>query len=313
MKEFYKIFTKLIIVLLVVFIADRLFGGLIQKIYFNQKEISQYFKITYSIEKMDAPIVIFGSSRAYHHYISNEFQKEFNMPSYNVGRGGNFMFYQEALLKSILKRYTPDIIILDILPNEFSDKGNIDYDRLSVLLPYYKKHPEIRSIVNLKSPFEKYKSYSETYRFNSLLLPSISGWLDIHKRSQRDTLQGFLPLHGSLKMELKENKSTQPDILDTNKVNAFKTFITLCKQKGIEVYVFISPSYSLNEETNTTVKFASDFTRNAGYYFQSYLEDTTFLNNNSLFKDQLHLNIDGAELYTKKVIQTIKSHRAAKQ
>ena len=37
---------------------------------------------------------------------------------YNAGRDGNFMFYHLAVLKGVLNRYSPKIVILDFVAEE---------------------------------------------------------------------------------------------------------------------------------------------------------------------------------------------------
>ncbi len=80
------------------------------------------------------------------------------MSCYNTGRDGKIIFYNYAVLKSILKRYTPKIAILDFNREEFSNDGE-SYDRLSSLFPYYYNHPEIRPILKLKNPLKKLKLF----------------------------------------------------------------------------------------------------------------------------------------------------------
>ena len=138
-------FSKLIILFLFLFVSDFLIGNLLSYYYFNQKRGADYLT-TYSIDSTKADVLIFGSSRASHHYRPPIFENHLNLTCYNVGRDGSFLFYQYAVLKAVIKRYSPKIIILDFNDGEFS-KDESNYDRISALLPYYKTHPEMRSII----------------------------------------------------------------------------------------------------------------------------------------------------------------------
>ncbi|HXS59927.1 MAG TPA: hypothetical protein VN703_03845, partial [Candidatus Sulfopaludibacter sp.] len=120
-------------------------GNLLRTFYFKQQSGLQC-RTTYSIEKTTANVLIFGSSAANHDYQTNTFTKRLDTSFYNTGRDGISIFYEYAVLKAILKRYTPKIIILDFDQEEFI-KNEASYDRLSALLPYYINHPEIRSII----------------------------------------------------------------------------------------------------------------------------------------------------------------------
>ena len=147
---------KLLVLFITLVFFDFIIGSLLNIFYFKQESGLQY-RTTYSIEKTTADLLIFGSSTANHNYHPGIFQNRLNMSYYNVGRDGKSIFYHYAVLEAVLKRYTPKMIIYDFDEHEFS-KDQESYDRLSSFLPYYKKHPEIRSIVDLKSPYEKYKT-----------------------------------------------------------------------------------------------------------------------------------------------------------
>jgi hypothetical protein len=190
-KGYKKFFIKLFIFLAIVVLFDFAIGAALRHYYFKQESGVQY-RTTYSMEQTKADLVIFGSSRATHHYVPDVFEQRLNMSYYNVGRDGNFIFYHYAVLKSILKRYTPKIIILDISGAEFS-VGQDSYDRLSALLPYYKTHPEIRPIVELKSEYEKIKLASSIYPFNSSIITIALGNAEFNKKRNDDT-EGYVPL-----------------------------------------------------------------------------------------------------------------------
>src|SRR5690606_33173113 len=112
-----------------------------------------------SIKYADAEIMIFGSSRAQHHYDPGSFTSS-SLTFYNTGKDGQGIFYSLAILKSLLSRSSsPKIIILDINLNEVS-KIQDSYNRLAELLPYYNDHAEIQSIIKLKSPLAKFKALS---------------------------------------------------------------------------------------------------------------------------------------------------------
>lgn len=152
-NPFQYFLLKLTVLFAIVFILDISIGSVLRYYYFKQESSSQY-RTTYSIEKTKADILIFGSSRANHHYNPDVFDNRMNLSYYNVGRDGNFIFYHYAVLKGVLKRYSPKIVILDFIHGEFRQNQD-SYDRLSSLLPYYRSHSEMRSIINLKSKYEK--------------------------------------------------------------------------------------------------------------------------------------------------------------
>lgn len=75
--------------------------------------------------------------------------------------------------RSILKRYTPKVIIFNY--NNVTNYISSEYDRLSTLLPFYRSHQEIRDLVLLKGNNEKFKTISIVYPFNSIITTIMVG------------------------------------------------------------------------------------------------------------------------------------------
>ena len=67
-------------------------------------------------DEVDANILIFGSSRAAHHYVPSILSDSLDMSCYNCGLDGNGIIYGYGKLKTITARYYPKIVILDIQP-----------------------------------------------------------------------------------------------------------------------------------------------------------------------------------------------------
>ncbi|HEV8504657.1 MAG TPA: hypothetical protein VGQ53_04625 [Chitinophagaceae bacterium] len=300
-----KILVNLIILFCIIFIIDRVCGGILKGIYFKQDH-GYYYALTYAITKMNSPMVIMGTSRAHHHYIPSELQKAFNMRAFNAGNDDSYIFFQEALLTCILKRYNPNIIILDLLDDEFL-KGSVSYDKLNILLPYCEEYPEIEPLAYLKSPFEKYKAISKIYPYNSAVFEILTGWLNVHNK--RDSLSGFVPLYGVWNKGIQKIKYDSS--IDVCKVQAFESFVNMCKKHGIQLYVFVSPSYGIYDKSNRTLEIAAQLAQKNGYVFHSYLDYSIF-NDPDLFNDPRHLNVKGARLFTNLVIEDLKKSETNK-
>ena len=125
-----KIFLNITIVFTIVFVLDLSIGRTLRYFYFKESS-GLHYRTTFSMDSTKANILIFGSSRATHHYVPEVFESSLKDSYYNTGRDGNGIFYQLAVLRSILKRYNPKVIILDYYPGSLEKKVMIDY------LPYY--------------------------------------------------------------------------------------------------------------------------------------------------------------------------------
>jgi hypothetical protein len=289
------------LVLVVVLVLDFAIGRTLRHFYFKETS-GLHYRTTYSIEETDAEVLVFGASRANHHYVPEVFQDSLKKTFYNTGRDANGIFYQMALLKSVLKRYKPEVIILDYAGS--FDNDRTVYDNISSLLPYYRKHKEIRSEVELRGPYEKIKLLSEIYPFNSQLLTIAIGNMEANKKRNPDN-KGYMPLETTWHPEMRIFNTTKMYAVDSNKVNSLKKFIARAKESGTKVYIVYSPLYqkmALYPEVEICSKICSALK----VPFLDFSRDTFFLNRGDLFYDVMHLNHDGAQIFSGIIADTIK-------
>ena len=222
---------------------------------------------------------------------------------YNAGKEGrNQILYHYAVLQSVLKRYTPKIIILDISLKEIL-KTDENYDWLSSLLPYYKRHPEIRRVVDLKSYVEKYKLISASYPFNSEILTiAKSNGIASNEKEEK----GYLPLEKEWKGPLTTDIPRKPVKIDSIKLRYFEKFIEDCKKVNTRLYVTFSPLYIRYDESPISLIVIREICQHQNIPF--YDHSTEFLNNPSLFQDRSHMNDKGATIYSEKVAKEIKNN-----
>ena len=297
-------FLNVLLLFVIVFAIDQVSGKILKHYYFKQQSGLQY-RTTYSLEKTTAPLLVFGSSKANYHYIPEPFEKELGMEYYNVGRDGCHIFYHYALLKSVLKRYTPKVIILDFT---FSDiqQNEESYERLSCLLPYYSTHPEIRPEVELKSSMEKIKLLSAVYPFNSAAFTIFKGNTSGREDAELKA-KGFVPLLRTWNKPLAApSDTTGINFTDTLKVKYLEFFINDCKAAGIKLFISFSPMYLKYQQSPPPIETAKKIAAAHNIGFYNFLTDTSFTNNPELFSDQSHLNDRGAKVYSEKFVAIIK-------
>ncbi|HVS92012.1 MAG TPA: hypothetical protein VHE59_08285 [Mucilaginibacter sp.] len=297
MKEIKPIITKLLIFFAVMAFLDYVFGTALKKCYFLQKKGYDYLA-TYALDSAKSDMLIVGSSRAAHHYNPAIIQDSLHATVFNAGADGTFMFYYDAILRSALKRYHPKVVIMDLLPDEF-EKGQEAYDHLSLLLPYYSYHPEIRPIIQLRGPYEKYKLLSKTYPYNSKLLSAITTLL--HAKQGVKSYDGYIPLNN--KMVVAEPVMTFKNDIDTLKLAYFKNFINECTANGIKLIVSVSPIY-IKYNPSKSIELGKEICAAHHIPFFNYLHDPDF--GKPMFSDPHHLNSQGADLFTKKFIADIR-------
>lgn len=309
LKEFKHFAYRIFIFLITVVVLDQLCGNLLRVLYFKQKHNSA-FETTYAMEKVKSQVLIIGSSRAKHHYDPKIFEDSLKLSCYNAGRDAEKLFYYDAILKSALKRYHPQIVILDILGDELRT-DSYNYNQITSLLPYYTNHPEIRKIVLLKSPNERLKLLSAIYPFNSLIIPILANTFGGNDKKPETQKNGFSgDMNGTVHKHLE--KTTYDNTIDTTIINTLRSFITDCKEKNVKLYIIVSPCFKryTNQSRSTLI------TRQIADRYQvklwDYSQDIFFISHPQFFNDEIHLNIKGAEIYSKLIASRIATDLRAK-
>jgi len=293
---------KALLLIAIVFLLDFIIGTTLQYFYFKQ-ESGFLYRTTYAIEKTKADVLIFGSSRASRHYNPNIFTNRLHLSCYNVGHDGNFILYQYAVLNAVLKRYQPKQIILDITHGEFAIRQN-DYERLSALLPYYNGHSEIRPIVQLKSPYEKFKNLSFIYPYNSLLFSIAVGNAAFNKQKMKD-IDGYVPIDKFWNESISAPVSLPNYVMDSIKVKTYESFINDCVKNKIKLVIVCSPYLFKTTNSDNSIDLAKAIAIKNKIPFHDFSTDTSFVNHRQLFADSIHLNNGGATIFSNKVIDKI--------
>src|SRR5690606_15132173 len=221
--------------------CDRAVGSFLSYLYFRQ-DSGVLYRSTFAIERTQADLMIFGSSKAVHGYDSRIFSERLKMETYNAGCEGHDILYHYAVLKCNLERgHVPKVVILDIHEGEFI-RREASYDRLSILLPYYERHPEIRDIIEMRSPYEKVKLLSKIYPYNSIIFSIIVGNLEINKERNSDIF-GFIPLSRVWDDTIRYALGNGELEVDSMKLKAYENFIRDCKAHGIKLLIVSSPYF----------------------------------------------------------------------
>lgn len=310
-KRLPSLLIKIIVFLFVLFILDFVFGNILTNLYSKQKP-GDIYNANYSMDSTKEDILIFGASRANHHYVPGIFKKRMNLNCFNTGRDGQIILYNYAVLKSVLQRYSPKIVILDLSRDEFQIEHQ-SYDRLSALNPYYKTHPAIQKIVELRSPYEKYKMISHVYPYNSLIFSMIMGAIQSHKeRKNTHEQNGYIPLFKACNTQLLIDTGYGNKNLDSIKINAYKSFVKDCKKSKVKLYIIISPLFIKYRHQDPSITLVKEIAQENKIPVYNFTNDSLF-NHNLLFADDgTHLNDKGARIFTNQVIDSIMKDQEVK-
>ena len=184
------------ILLVLLFVFDRIIGTLLENAYQNapQGDIKTF---AHSITDPTEDIFIYGSSRAVHGYDPKIFMDSLRLSCFNSGRENSNILYHSAILKEMLKKHTPKIVVLDVSAKELTWRSaeNSKLVLASMILPYIHRDTSFKNIARQLFPDELRKAeVSKIYAYNSLALSLIVGK---RKLKHGKNLNGYVPLRGN--------------------------------------------------------------------------------------------------------------------
>ncbi|HMO60639.1 MAG TPA: SGNH/GDSL hydrolase family protein [Ferruginibacter sp.] len=302
-NKYAYFFSRLLALLLIVIVLDAACGGILRYFYFRQSSGWNY-RTTYALEQTTDSLLIFGSSRAVQQYHPEVFENKLELSYYNCGRDGNFNLYNYAMLQAVLKRHTPKIIVLDFMKAQFKENP-AEYDRLSILLPYYKHHPEIREIIHMRGPFERYKLLSASYPFNSTLFSTLTGNMAFNEK-RNPHIKGYVIFDNTWDKPVKTITAPPPAYtIDSTFLRLYESFIQDCQKAGVQLYIVCSPYYELSPFTDYSIEKGKSIARQYNVDFFDYSKDSILISQQALFSDSMHLNDEGAKVFSARVAEDI--------
>ena len=306
MKNWWHLIVKALVFVLLFCLVDFCIGPLF--VHAKDKALERHpsdmwLKSSYSVEKVDAECIVIGSSTAVHHYIPEEIEEKIGMSTYNCGQDGCFFLYSCCMINSILERYSPKTIVMDLSPGRLldSDRGD-EYQNMRFLSYYYDDNAVVKNFIDGKDERNKLLYHTNFYRYNSHAIytfyPVFWG---------TSTKQGFVPLpskgHGPRK---KIRIGWDGNWVDSKLSELYNT-IDNCKKNGVELIVVTSPCYAEYEDSvkEKCDEFA-DILSNKGVKYINLLDTAPFNEDPSLYKSVTHLNAKGAAVMTDTIVNALR-------
>jgi len=299
MKKFLLFLLKVGLFFLALIIVDKALGMAFA--YMGKHSKGGYVgHHVYVTDKTNEDILIFGSSRAIHHYNPQIITDSLGMTCYNCGQDGNGIVLFYGVWQMIKERYQPKMIIYDISStfDLYEVESNQKY--LGWLRADYDRQA-IKDLFLEIDPTEKYKMTSMLYRYNSKFMQNLTDY--IHPIFSIEG-NGYLPLEGemdTMKVRKKEGVHIIPS-LDSIKIGFLNKFID--DVKWSKICFVASPSwYGMDEET---LKPIIDICHKKHIPFIDFSNNLKYIHNNKYFSDGSHLNAVGADEFTKDLINKLK-------
>lgn len=282
-------------------------GMVFRSLYFSKKSMENDPMI-HAVAGTNEEVLVFGSSRAVHHYDPRILEDSLGKSCYNVGSGGQNIYYHLAILEATLERYIPDIAILELMTIDFEvTPAQWETEKLGVLLPFYHNSAGVKKAILRRGSSEKVKNLSSVYSFNSLLYTIFRNNVfpfDNH-------IKGYIPIDDREWKNEIGNAQDDDTKIDSSKMNTLFEFIQLCQSKKIQLHIFISPHYVKVQGDSKYKHIIENIKYEFGLEVNNFENHQTFLKDSKLFADPLHLNSKGAKKYSA-IVSTIIKESAKK-
>ncbi len=294
-----KFISKVFLFFVLMAVVDNIAGSVGDYLFFHSRA-HNYEGVNDFISNKNNDIIVFGSSRAHHHYNTPLMSDVLDLNVYNAGCNGNGVVLAYGYLELILENYKPKLVVFDIEPSFDIDvypQDNNHVRYIDGLKPYF-RHSPIKSIIKDISKQEWYKVHSGLLRYNSNLVNVFASYY-----FEKDNgMKGFVPLSGKYIGEL-PNDDSEKDV-DVFKLKYLEKLILLCQEKEVGVVFVASPRYAKNSSKN--LEPAKELCKRYDVVFLNYSEDSVFLSHKEWFKDVNHLNMDGAKVFSEIIANDIK-------
>ena len=310
-SKFVKYLVIVALVIVAVACVDKAVGKVLDYLYDAIPVTVDAGKRNFALRELDSDIVIVGSSRAAHHYVSRKIADSLAMTAYNVGLDGCFYLDNCFMMHSILSRYSPKMILLEIDGGAlFNDTRN----PLEGLYHYYGKDEYAKNIIDQEEgKMTGVKLMSSLYRHNANSFKTIGNGIKGLRSKVQDPLLGYNPIPfkkklTELELEKQSNDKTN-NILSDRKIELLDNLLTLAKEKNVKVILISSPVFKALPDNyrNISQDKIAEIANKYGFEYWDYSTNPLFLEHPEWFNDAAHLNERGADCFTDIIIERVKS------
>ena len=318
MKNFI---TRLIIFLLPLLLLAYPLDMLLTNALKNSHEYAGEIEVWNDIYdgKINADILIYGSSRAWKHINPQILEDSLGLSTYNLGMDGHIFWSQYFRHQTyLLHNLTPKMIVLSLDIFSLETNKNIGLYNKNQFLPYmycnetmheYTKPYKGFSWVDFNVPLIR-------YLFNQkATLHALMSIVALNKKPYRNKgYKGFDVLWDYNFEKAKLKKENYYATTDGAAVNLLEQFISECATKKIELLLIYSPEYIAGQQfTKHREDVMKTYTTLASKHHLQFIDYSSneICYRKELFFNALHLNLKGSEIFSKTLAADLKNYKKA--
>lgn len=298
-----KFIYKLLLFFCLLVATDQ-FAGLVIS-YMRSEAKGGYTKhFSYICDSTCQDILVMGSSRAFRHYNPDIITDSLGMSCFNCGVDGAGILDNYCRWKMISLRYIPKKIIYEFHVDFdlYYDQDNMKY--FNTMRAFYNREG-VDSVYWAVDPLLKVKMASMMFRDNSHFPRAI---MDAIHPSHVIPENGFLPECLDMPSDLLNRYLTKGYDCPIQKFDSLKLLYLekLIQEVGSNRLVFvISPRcFGLDQACYQPI---IDLCDKYNIPFYDFANDQRYIRNYQYFKDQIHLNCNGADVFSRDLAHRLKN------
>lgn len=301
-----KLLRIVLLVVVLVMALDVGFGRCMNW-YMTHKDIpGDYKKIDYMLKGIDTQILFLGASTCMNSFKTETLEKELGKRVFNGGLNDQRLEFFDVMCEAVLNHSPPELLILVLRRNDLVVSGN---GRIGMLTIYYHMgNTKLDGYLNEDSLKQKILLSSALYRFNTfwwrILLYHFKSFDELaHGGFVGKPVPKFLP-----KCVIKTQENETIPSLNPHKLRCLENILASCRRTGTRLWIVIPPEYYMYKDGHESIElsYIRSFCETNSIPFFDDSQHPDFMDHPEYFYDNDHLNINGAELYTKYFLKTLK-------
>jgi hypothetical protein len=290
-------------ILAILFAVDLIGGFIFNKYKQTHPLKGDYEGAHYILYQCHDDLVVFGSSVALNSLDTKTLGDSLQLSAYNGASNGQALYYYLSMMQSLLTHHTPQYIVLGCAP-DVMHVGGVG-ERYNFLAPFY--HDGFESIdrgLERQDEYSRWLMQSNLYRYNTIWFRILLyNFIQPNEKGECGFIAKPIP---PMFPELQETNSDE--ITTEEGISEMEAMMRTCKEKGIRMILYFPPRFVINSKhkESTSLQLMKRLCKKYDVTFFDDCEDVYFLKHAELFYDNIHLNKDGAKIYTQRMIERLR-------
>lgn len=304
-KRFFRILLSIVILI----VAFDVGMNLCMRWYMSCHTIpGDYKKIEYMFKNVDAQILLMGASVCMNSIKPEILEKELGKRVFNGGVNDQRMEFFDVMTEAIFQYSTPELMILVLRSNDLTVSGT---GRLSMMNIYFHcGNTKLDRYLEKGSLKNRILLNSALYRYNSY-------WWRIllyHFKSFDELAHGGFvakPVPKYPPKLITQSKTATPPPVDPHKRQCLENILAMCRNAGTRLWIIVPPGYiKFNDGAEPNgLSHIRSFCAQNNILFIDDSQNPDFIDHPEYFFDNQHLNVNGAEQYTLRILRLIQENK----